>query len=281
MIGRNRSGDRTIPLRKVIPNLFTCAAMCSGLAGVYFASKAEPDFARACAAVGMAALLDGLDGRAARLLKATSRFGETFDSISDFVAFGMAPAFILYRFCQPHAVFMGVNLEGLVFMATVLFALCSALRLARFTAMQRRKKLNAKPSKYFMGMPTPAAAGAALVPPLLMLSDLQLQLPVLVVVVHTLLVAAMMISRWPMFAFKTLRIDRRWVVPLMVGVGLVVVGVARDAWLTAAGICLAYMGSMALSIRAARQDRWDERPPSFLEPADEPERPEAVGAGER
>lgn len=259
-----RGRPRTVPLRKVIPNLFTCAAMCSGLAGVYFASKAEPDFARACAAVGMAALLDGLDGRAARLLKATSRFGETFDSISDFVAFGMAPAFILFRFCQPHATFMDVNLEGLVFMAGVLFALCSALRLARFTAIQRFRKPGTKPSKYFVGMPTPAAAGAALVPPLLLLSDLGLRLPVLVVVLHTLLVASMMISRWPMFAFKSLHIERHWVIPLMVGVGLVVIGMARDAWLTAAGLALAYMASMALSARAAKREQWDEPVPGLL-----------------
>jgi CDP-diacylglycerol---serine O-phosphatidyltransferase len=256
--------DRTVPLRKVIPNLFTCAAMCSGLAAVYFASKTEPDFARACAAVGMAALLDGLDGRAARLLKATSRFGETFDSISDFVAFGLAPAFIIYRFCQPNARFMDVNLEGLVFMATVLFALCSALRLARFTALQRRKKPGSRPSKYFIGMPTPAAAGAVLVPPLLAQSELAVHLPVLVVMMHTLLVAALMISRWPMFAFKTLRIKRHWVLPLMLAVGLVVVGMARDAWLTAAGLSLAYMGSLALSMRSARREQWDETLPGIL-----------------
>lgn len=250
--------DRTIPLRKVIPNLFTTAAMCSGLAAVYFASKTEPDFARACAAVGMSALLDSLDGRAARLLKATSRFGETFDSISDFVAFGMAPAFILYRFCQPQSTFRGVNLEGLVFMAVVLFALCSAMRLARFTAMQRSKRPGIKPSKYFVGMPTPAAAGAALIPPLLLLSDWNVQLPTVVVVGHTLLIAALMISRLPMFAFKSVRIARRWVLPLMIAVGLVVIGIARDAWLTAAGLSLAYMLSLGLSLRAARSEGWTD-----------------------
>ncbi len=243
-----------IPLRKLIPNMITTAALCSGIAALHFASRAEPDFARAVGAVGMAALLDALDGRAARLLKATSRFGETFDSLSDFVCFGVAPAFLIYRFCQREQSLLGFNLEGLVFMAVVLFALCSAVRLARFTANQRKKKLGSKPSRFFTGMPTPAAAGAVLIPPMLLLSDIAVRLPTVMVIGHTLLIAALMVSRMPMYSFKRIRIARVWVMPMMLAIGVVVVAATRDAWLTAACICAAYLLSLPLSLRGFQRD---------------------------
>ena len=251
--GRNLA-QATIPLRKLVPNMITTAALCSGVAALHFASKPEPDFARAVAAVGMAALLDALDGRAARLLKATSRFGETFDSLSDFVCFGVAPAFLIYRFCQRDQTLWGVSLDGLVFMSVVLFALCSAVRLARFTASASKKKLGAKPSPFFTGMPTPAAAGAVLIPAMLLLSDIAVRLPTIMIVGHTLLVAALMVSRLPMFSFKRIRVKRVWVIPLMLAIGLVVVAATRDAWLTAAGVSAAYLLSLPLSLRAAQRD---------------------------
>lgn len=247
MNGSEPKRDPTVPLRKLVPNLFTSAALCAGIASMHFVAKAEPDFARAVAAIGISAVLDMLDGRAARLLKGSSRFGETFDSLSDFVSFGIAPAFLLYRFCQPNMTLWGLSLEGPLLVAMVLFVLCSAFRLARFTALQRRKKVGAKPSRFFMGMPTPAAAGAALVPLMLMLSDLGVRMPTALVIGHTLLIAAMMASRWPMFSFKRIRVARAWITPMMLAVGLLVVLAVRDAWLTAAVLSLGYMLSLPLS----------------------------------
>lgn len=250
----------TVPLRRLVPNMITTAALCSGVAALHFASRVQPDLAHAVAYIGVAAFLDGLDGRAARLLKATSRFGETFDSLSDFVCFGVAPAFLLYRFCQRDLTLLGLNLEGVVFMACVLFALCSAMRLARFTAQQRRKKPGTKPSRFFTGMPTPAAAAAGLAPIMLALSEVGLQLPTIVVVGHTLLIAAMMVSRLPMFAFKRLRVSRTWAMPLMLAIGLVVVMAARDAWLTGAALALVYMLTLPWSLAAYRREREGELP---------------------
>lgn len=247
--------DPTVPLRKLVPNLFTTAALCAGFASIHFAAKQDPDFARAVAAIGVSAVLDMLDGRAARLLKGASRFGETFDSLSDFVAFGVAPAFLLYRFCQQDMTLWGASMEVPVLVAMVLFVVCSAYRLARFTALARKKKPNAKPSRFFMGMPTPAAAGAALVPPMLLLSDLAVRVPTALIVAHTLLIAGMMVSRWPMFSFKRIRIARAWIVPMMLAMGLIVVLAVRDAWLTAAVLCLAYMLSLPLSRAAALREQ--------------------------
>jgi len=252
--GLEQKRDPTVPLRKLVPNLFTSAALCAGIASMYFVAKADPDFGRAVAAIGISAVLDMLDGRAARLLKGSSRFGETFDSLSDFVSFGIAPAFLLYRFCQPNMTLWGLSLEGPLLVAMVLFVLCSAYRLARFTALQRRKKLGAKPSRFFMGMPTPAAAGAALVPLMLMLSDLAVRMPTALVIGHTLLIAAMMASRWPMFSFKRIRVARAWIMPMMLAMGLLVVLAVRDAWLTAAVLSLGYMLSLPLSRAMAIKD---------------------------
>ncbi len=248
---RKRLRDGSVPLRKIIPNLFTTAALCSGLASLHYANS--EDWARALAAIGMSGILDMLDGRAARLLKATTQFGEAFDSLSDFVCFGIAPAFLLYRWCRHDLSFMGYSLEGLLVITVVLFGLCSALRLARFTAQQRRKPPGSKPSKFFTGMPTPAAAGAALIPPMLLLSDLQVRTPTLVVIVLLLSIAGLMISRLPMFAFKRLRVHRDWAMPLMLLMAVVVGGFVRDAWLTMSILAAAYVATLPLSIRAARR----------------------------
>jgi CDP-diacylglycerol--serine O-phosphatidyltransferase len=250
---RRHLRDAPVPLRKLVPNLFTTAALCSGIASFHFTDKG--DWAHAIAAIGMAALLDSLDGRFARLLNVTSRFGEVFDSMADWVAFGIGPAFLLYRWSKQDLSFMGYNLEGLVFVSVVLFVFCSAFRLARFTAMQRRKKVGSKPSNFFSGMPTPAAAGAALIPPMIYLSDFGVRVPTPLVIVLTITIALLMVSRLPMFSFKRLRIKRSWLMPLMLLVALVVAGFVRDAWLTASLLCAAYLASLSISITASAREK--------------------------
>ncbi len=248
---RERLQKATVPLRKLIPNLFTTAAMCSGLASLHFTTK--EDWPKAMAAIGMAAILDALDGRAARLLKAQTRFGEHFDSYADFVAFGVAPAFLIYRWCRGDLMLGSFRLEGPLLIAVVMFGLCSALRLARFTAAQSKKKPGSKPSEFFTGMPTPAAAGVALIPPMLLLSDVQWRVPTAAVIGWMVMIAALMISRLPMFSFKRLRVKRTWLMPLMLAVGMVVAGFVHDAWLTASLVCLAYLMSLPLSWRLAKR----------------------------
>lgn len=247
--GERRS--RSVPIRKLIPNMMTAGALCSGLAALQFATNGE--FGRAVAAIGLAALLDALDGRAARLLRVTTRFGETLDSISDFVCFGIAPFVILYNWLKGHWSVGGVGLEGVGLLVLVTYTLCTAYRLARFTAMQRRKRLGAKPSPFFQGLPSPAAGGAALIPPMLELSDAAIRLPTLVVLGWTLALGLLMVSRLPYYSGKGGRIRRSAVLPLMLVVGLIVVGAARDAWLTFSLLCAAYVASVGPSIPVARR----------------------------
>jgi CDP-diacylglycerol---serine O-phosphatidyltransferase len=158
---------REVELRKLIPNLLTAAALCAGIASIFFAMQYRPELRnddmlmRAVAMIGLAFVLDGLDGRLARLLRATSRFGERFDSISDFVAFGLAPAFILHRWVLHET---GPEALRLGFFAVVLYALCAAIRLARFAIAAGRAKPNSAPSKFFTGLPAPAASFIVLMP---------------------------------------------------------------------------------------------------------------------
>lgn len=251
MVADRERATRHVPLRRLVPNFITTAALCCGVTALHFAVKAEKDpemWTRALAAIAAAAILDALDGRAARLLRVSSPFGATLDSLADFVSFGIAPAFLLFRWSLD-------KVEPLGFIVAVVYALCAALRLARFTAMAKRGK-GPGPwgPHYFTGMPTPGAAGAALVPILLDASKrLDLQLPVWLVVANTLVIALLMVSRLPIYSLKGVRVSRRFAVPLMVMVGAVVVAGTRDPWLTLAGLSTVYMLSVPVSIVTARR----------------------------
>lgn len=244
-----------IELRKLLPNLMTAGALCAGLASMHYAMRLGQDpsaLAKAIACIGVAFVLDGLDGRLARLLRATSRFGETFDSIADFVAFGAAPAFLLYQWQLKSVVIAGVDADPLGLMTAVLYALCAAIRLARFAAQARKKKLGAPVAKFFTGMPAPGASGAVLVPAMLELSSLRWTAPVMVTICYTLLIAALMVSRIPMISVKHVRISRKLIVPLMISFGLLVIAGSRDTWLTLAAISSLYLLSLPLAIRRHR-----------------------------
>lgn len=250
MVDNPAGAPSHVSLRRLVPNLITTAALCCGVASLHFAIK--DDWSRALGSVCAAAILDALDGRAARLLRVSSPFGATLDSLADFVSFGIAPAFMLY-----HWKLGSLDAGGMIVVG--LFTLCAALRLARFTAMAKRGKQVPWGPGYFMGMPTPAAAGIVLMPLLLDTSRKlnawypQFDVPVWVVAGHTLLVAVLMISRLPHYSMKGRRISRKFVVPLMVLVGAVVVAATRDPLLTMAVLAAAYLISVPVCVvRAGR-----------------------------
>lgn len=266
---QNQPSRRThIPVRRVIPNLLTTVSLCSGLVSIHFSLKSalvpgvEDDrWDLALIAIGVSAVFDALDGRAARLLRATSRFGEVFDSLSDFLAFGLAPATLLYLWMLKDHGVLGIA-------AVMTFILCSALRLARFTSKTDTKPLRLSLGSFFEGLPTPAAAGSVLIPVMLdtskyvrvkqealtpMTQDYVHNIVPAVIVSHTFLIAFFMISRIPMFSFKKMRIAKTMVVPLMVSVGLLVLALARDPWLTISILAAAYLFSVPFSIASHRR----------------------------
>lgn len=262
--GNERPGGRkrrkpidpeSIPMRKLIPNLLTTGALCSGMAAVLYASQNE--FGKAMTCVAISFVLDALDGRAARFLRVTSRFGEVVDSIADFTAFGVAPAFILYHW-QLGKPEHSLGVVGLVI--AVMFTLCAAIRLARFTIQARKQKLGGPVGKFFQGCPAPAAGSAVLIPPMLALSDLQYTLPVWGTAAFTVFLALFMVSRVPMISIKGLRISRKLVVPLMLVAGAIVLGLLRDPWLTMSSLCMLYLLSFPLGVVLYRRRKSVEAP---------------------
>ena len=202
---------KPVPFRVIAPNLITLLALCLGLTAIRLAyeGRMEP----AVYAIVVAALLDGVDGRIARLLKGTSRFGAELDSLADFVNFGVAPALILYSFVLH-------QLKAAGWIAALVFAIAAGLRLARFNTMLDDPNRPEWKKNFFVGMAAPAGAIAALLPIYLHFIGLPVQTtpgPALTFL-YLLLIGFLMVSTIPTFSGKTIgkRVPREWVLPLFV-----------------------------------------------------------------
>lgn len=269
MFRRPRRLPTTVPIRRVVPSVITSLSLCAGLASMHFSIKAAlggtlvapgqiNDWDRALALIAVAGVLDALDGRAARLLRATSRFGAVLDSLSDFLAFGVAPALLLHLWLLKDADIFGLA-------AVMTFVLCSALRLARFTSARPVSAANPLAGRFFEGLPTPAAAGIVLIPPLLSTSGTVARFfpnwqPIpewgqALVVLHTLLIAWLMVSRIPTLSFKKVKVKRRWLGQMLAVVAIVAAAMIRDPWLTLATLSAVYLLSIPYSVVAHRRAR--------------------------
>ena len=185
---------RPIPVRTLVPNLITLLALCAGLTAIRFAVEGKLDIA--LGAIVFAAVLDGVDGRIARLLKGTSRFGAELDSLADFVNFGVAPGLILY-FWDLH------ELKSAGWIAAMVFAICAGLRLARFNVMIDDPNRPVWAGNFFTGVPAPAGAITVLLPiyiEFLGLPKLAVVAPV--TLVYTLVIAFLMVSKLPVYSGK-------------------------------------------------------------------------------
>jgi CDP-diacylglycerol--serine O-phosphatidyltransferase len=201
---------KPVPFRMIAPNLITLLAVCLGLTAIRLSYEGRLEFA-VIAIVG-AAILDGVDGRVARLLKGTSRFGAELDSLADFLNFGVAPALVLYGFILH-------ELKALGWVVAMIFAIANALRLARFNVMLDDPSRPDWKKDFFVGMPAPAGAGVVLLPLYLHFLGVPLG-PKLapIVLVYVLAIALMMVSTIPTYSGKTMgkRIPRDWVLPIFV-----------------------------------------------------------------
>src|SRR6202046_5240769 len=146
---------RPIPVRMLVPNMITLLAICAGLTAIRLSTEGRMELAGA--AIVFAAVLDGLDGRVARMIKGQSKFGAELDSLADFVNFGVAPGLILY-FWQLHELGNGG------WIAAMVYAIAGGLRLARFNATMDDPNKPAFAANYFTGVPAPAAAVIVLLP---------------------------------------------------------------------------------------------------------------------
>ena len=248
---RNRR-FKPIPVRLLLPNLITLLALCAGLTAIRMAVEARLELA--LAAIVFAAALDGIDGRIARMLKGTSRFGAELDSLADFVNFGVAPALILY--------FWGLHdLKSAGWIVALVFAICAALRLARFNVMIDDPDKPAWAGNFFTGIPAPAGAITVLLPIYLnFLGVADNLVTVWVTFVYTLVIALLMVSRLPVFSGKRVgkRVPPEMVLPVFVVVVLFVALLISYPWevLTAGTLVyLAFLPFGAWSYRKyQRQD---------------------------
>ncbi|WP_404713245.1 CDP-alcohol phosphatidyltransferase family protein [Sphingomonas sp. MMS24-J13] len=233
---------RGIPLRGIVPNAVTTLALCFGLTGVRFAIGGEWEKAVAC--IFVAGVLDGMDGRIARLLRAESRFGAELDSLSDVIAFGVSPAVVLFLWSLSYVPRYG-------WVIALSHAACCALRLARYNAMIDADDQPLKKAGFFTGVPAPAGAAMALFPLLLWLATgLEIFRATYVVAPWTILVAFLMISGLATYGWTSFRLRREFRLPALLLVCLVGAALVNDPWTTLAVIVALYVISIPFGMRS-------------------------------
>lgn len=237
---RRRSFRGMVPVRTILPNLITLLALCAGLTAIRMAIEGRFDYA--IAAILVAGLLDGLDGRIARILKSTTRFGAELDSLTDFVNFGVAPVMILFVWTLD-------DLRSVGWIAALIFAICAALRLARFNTALDGPDQPDWQVNYFIGVPAPAGAGLVLLP---LYADF-LGVPygvwtAPIVLIYTVAIGVLMISRLPTWSGKRLgrRISRDLVLPIFVAVVLSAALLLSFPWLVLTLAALLYLAMLPI-----------------------------------
>ena len=247
-----------LTLRAVLPNAITAAALCAGLTGIRFAIDGR--WQMAVFAIILAGVLDGIDGRIARLLKAQSRFGAELDSLADSLSFGMAPALVLFLWSLH-------DLPRFGWFASLAFAICCALRLARFNAQIDVQVQPHKSVGFLTGVPAPVGAGLAFLPMYLWIASGEevFRHPVLVGIWITV-IAGLLISNLATFSWTSIRPRRSIRLEAIALSGLVFAALLTEPWWTLAGVCVIYLALMPYAIaryaKIKRQRGGGEKPAS-------------------
>lgn len=241
-----------LSFNRMLPNLLTLVGLCVGLSAIRLALDGK--FGASVVALAVSAAIDGLDGRLARMLKATSRFGAEFDSLADFLCFGIAPALVIY-------VWSLQDWGAIGFLPPLMFASAMALRLARFNAALDTAPPAAFAYNFFTGVPAPAGAGLALLPLFLGLEADQLHLVWLRAVVGfplftglTLVGAALLcVSTLPVWSFKNFKVPSEGVLPLLLGVVVFAAVLFADPYAAFALLGIAYLAMLPFSRRSYKR----------------------------
>ncbi len=233
---RNRLS--ALPFKRMIPNIVTLLALSAGMTSIRFTM--QENWKASVLAIILAGVLDGIDGRVARLLRGASKFGAELDSLSDFISFGVAPAFLVFSWA----------LEGVPggWTLSVVYAMCCGLRLARLNTMLDEVPQPLRWRPFFVGLPAPGGAGIVMIPIMFsfVLPDLGLRLS-LVMMPLLLLAAMLMVSRVPTFSLKNMKLSPGFVVPVFIVVALFAGSVATHPWFAFGGVTLLYLLSIPLS----------------------------------
>jgi CDP-diacylglycerol--serine O-phosphatidyltransferase len=237
-----------LSVNRMVPNVLTLLALCAGMTAIRFA--VNENFQAACYAIIVAGVFDGLDGRIARLLKSTSRFGAELDSLSDFVSFGVAPAAVLYLWTMS-------ALHSIGWAIVLFFAVCCALRLARFNTEMTAEPPPPYTAGFFLGAPAPAGAGLVMVP---MFVSFEwgdwIARSAYLNAIWMSGVALLMVSTVPTVSLKRIvRIPPHLVVPTLLGIGILAAFFTTAPWPTLTFVGLVYVASIPLTVRAYNQRR--------------------------
>jgi CDP-diacylglycerol--serine O-phosphatidyltransferase len=231
------------PLFRLLPNLVTLIAICIGLTAIRFAMEGQ--FVKATAFVIIAAFMDAVDGRLARFLNSTSDFGAQLDSLADFANFGVVPGFVVYFWVNSFA-----DVRGLDWAMVLLFAMCDAIRLARFNVDSSKEPVNPILEKYFFkGIPAPCGASMAMLPMVLTyeFGDGFYTNPLLVIS-YVIIVALLMASRVPTISIKKIPVRNEYVHFTLLVLGVIVIGLLVEPWFTLACVGSAYAISIPITI---------------------------------
>jgi CDP-diacylglycerol--serine O-phosphatidyltransferase len=246
---RSRPRFKGLSFNRLIPNLMTLVGLCAGLTAIRFALMGRWD--AAAAAIVIAGVIDGIDGRIARLLKGTSRFGAEFDSLADFLCFGVAPALVLYLWTLQ-------TWGGLGWVPCLMYAVCAALRLARFNAAIDGAPKPAYAYNFFTGVPAPAAAGLALFPLFVALQAEAMRLATIADIARFPGLAAavlfgvglLMVSTLPTWSFKNFKVPQQYILPLLLGAGFFVAILVSEPWAAFALLGVVYAALIPMGVRS-------------------------------
>lgn len=248
---------REIPLRMMVPNLITVLAICAGLTGIRLAFEGR--FELAVSMVLLAAFLDGIDGRIARMMRATSNFGVQMDSLADIVNFGVAPALVLYVYVLDQARSIG-------WIAALIFAISAGLRLARFNVMTERAEKPKWLSEYFVGVPAPAGALLVMLPVYIGFLGLDAS-PVYgyLSAAYTVLIGYLLVSRIPVWSGKAQGMIRREnALPFILIVVVYVALLMSFTWEVLAATSILYLCTLPFGARAWSR-KYGSLPPSEID----------------
>jgi CDP-diacylglycerol--serine O-phosphatidyltransferase len=245
MFGQRRKQLKGLSFNTMIPNILTMLALCAGMTSMRFGL--DERWEQAIISLTIAAILDSLDGRIARALRGTSKFGAELDSLSDFICFGVAPALLLYLWTMKNAGEWG-------WILVLLFCVCCALRLARFNTDIDKPEPPSWTKNYFTGVPVPAGAGLVLLPIIISFqTNLEMVQQPFFVGIFIFIVSGLLVSQLPTYSFKTLRIQHRFILLTMLVVGLVAALAVSAPWLTLTIILICYIISFPFGLKSYKK----------------------------
>lgn len=232
MTGGRDKPKPDLALIQLLPNVLTIAAICAGMTAIRFG--VHGNYVLAAQLILFAAILDGIDGRLARLLNSDSKMGAELDSLADFLNFGVAPPIVLYFWALQ-------DMRSAAWLTVLVYAVCCVTRLARFNVDAKCEDGPADKA-YFKGVPAPAGAMLVFLPMYVSFAFSNAPLlPDLAICGYMVLVGLLMISRIPVWSFKTTRVSRENVKFVLVGVAFFGAAVLTYAWTTLVVLCAAYI----------------------------------------